>query len=170
MSIIRQAWNYVIARPGDIAFAVILAIVFAVFADFWQPASRFRGVIRRIKNLLARGSATRLRTRITEMERYRGQLVAYVESDKAHYLAALQHIFGILLLMCGGAVVFGIGYFFSPLRNQYNLMAILVFVVAGLLSMSAIRITSWNSHSKLSDAIFKLDGEIAQMKAKLQKL
>jgi len=50
-----------------------------------------------------------LKFRIAETERYRDRVAAYLASDKAHYLATLQFILGILLLMCMGVGVFLLG-------------------------------------------------------------
>jgi hypothetical protein len=55
------------------------------------------------------------------------------------------------------------------LQPQYEALALLPFIMGALLAVSAIRITSWNSRSKMSDMIVKLDKEIAQMKSKLRK-
>src|ERR1035441_2627961 len=159
-------WDFVVQHWTELVFAVIFAIVFGVLADFVQPASRLRAAIRHLKNKLAEQSAARLRTRIAETERYRDRVAVYLASDKAHYLATLQFILGILLLMCMGAGVFLMGRL-TLIPGDFELVALAPIAVAMVLAVSALRMASWDTRPKISEVIEKLDREIAGLKAKL---
>ena len=162
-------WQFVVEHWTELIFAVVFAIVFGVIADFVQPASRLRTAMRHLKNRLAEQSAARLRTRISETEHYRNRVNAYLASDKAHYLATLQFILGILLLMCMGAGILLVGRL-TLIPGAFELLALAPIVVAIVMAVYAIRMASWDTRPKISEVIQKLDREISELNAKLEAL
>lgn len=158
--------NFVIQHWIELVIGAVFAILCAVLADFVQPASRLRAAVRHFKNKLAEQSAARLRTRIAQTELYRDRVAAYLASDKALYLATLQFSLGILLLMCVAAASFLIGRL-TLIPGQSELLALAPIVGAIIIGVYGVRMASWDTRPKISEVIAKLDGEITELRAKL---
>ena len=167
MTILTRIWHYCVDHPIDVALALVFGIIFAILADFLQPASRIRAGIRRFKNYMVEGSDATLRERISTNEQYRNQMVTFLESDKAHYLAALKYILGVALLICAGATALTVGFLMGT-PGQYALIALAPFMMGIVLGVLGIRIASWDSRPKISEAIEQLDKELAALRAKLK--
>ncbi len=166
----RLLLNFVVQHWIEIVIGAVLAVLSAVLADFVQPASRIRSAVRHAKNMLASQSVALLRSRITETERYRNRVAAYLASDKAHYLATLQAVLFMLLAMCFGATLFLINRLMSIPPGRWELLVLAPITMAIGVGWSGLRMASWDTRPKMSDVIAKLDREIDGLKAKLKAL
>ena len=89
----------------DIAWALGLAVVCAIIADYMRVGSRLREGVESFRNKRAERSVARLRKRITELEKYRDRLIQYSTSQQGVYMPVLGVIAMMLVLMCVGIVM-----------------------------------------------------------------
>jgi hypothetical protein len=163
---LRGLWDFCYRYRIDIAFELFFAVVVGVFFEFLRVDSPLRAAVRHLKNKLAEQSAARRRTRIAQTELYRDRVQEYLTSDKALYLATLQFVLGILLFICVAAGVFLLGSL-TIIPKQFELLALLPITVATIMAVYGIHMTFWDTPAKISDVIAKLNGEIAELQAKL---
>lgn len=170
-SILRAAWKHVVAYAEEIMWAAIFAIIFGIIVDLFTVGSRIRGVVRLAKNKWSEQSVARLRKRIVELRVYRDSLASYLSSDKTHYLNTLRLIIVILLGMCLTAfllIVDRLGLAPPGMSRSYTIMALVPLAATIVIGLQAVRIASLDTGMKVSEMIAKLDGEIADLKSKLQ--
>jgi hypothetical protein len=165
-----RIWDFVVTYRIDLIIGAVFALIFALIVDFLQPASRLRAAVRHFRNKLAEASVAELRQRIAQQERYREAVASFLASDKSLYLATLQYIIGMLLFICGAAA-FVLVNELIPVRLApvpSRLFALLFLALAVVLGAYGLRTASWDTPSKISEVIVKLEKEIAEMKAKLE--
>lgn len=134
--------------------------------------------VRQLRNRLSDVSVSRLLKRISELETYRNRIASYVSSDKALYLAALQHVVGMLILICMGLLLliceyaFEVGPFSEDTvivgpRGGLAVLAALTFTIAFFVGISAVKLAQLNTPKTIPKKLNELDSEIAGLKSKL---
>lgn len=159
-------WNFIVEYRIDLGIGAAFALLFALLFDFIQPTSRIRTVVGFIKNKMADRSVARLQARIEELERYRGRLVAYLASDKSHYLAVLQLILGVMALMCLGAAVAMLESL-GLIAESFKLVALAPILIALVVAVGGVQTASWDTGPKISEVLSKVEAQIGELKAKL---
>jgi hypothetical protein len=171
MATLHHVWNFIVFHW----YEAVWAFVFFVIGDLLSfQSSRIRALVHYIKNRRSERSATRLRERITQLEKQRDSYDSYLHSDKALYLANFHTVFGVLLVIAtAGALnvlsemqpAFGIRPAFPV-----GLFSILFYFLAVVLSIQGIKTASLDTREKVSEAIAKLESEITDLKQKLQAI
>ena len=161
MEYLRRAFEWTGHHWTDILLAALFGVLFAIVADFVQPASRIRAGIRYIRNKLAERSVASLDRRIRETEAYKARVESFRASAKAHYLATLQLILAVLVFMSAGMICFLMDRLQVSGPGSFGTLALGLFEIALVIGVYAISMASWDTDSKLAAVIAKLDGEIA---------
>jgi hypothetical protein len=168
----------------ELWLALVLAAVFAIIADLIRIGSRIREIIRSLKNFLAGRSRIRIAKRIRQLERERQKLATYLDSDKTLYLHLLRYTLSSLFLLCIGCVMFGAKTLleswrvFEPFASfsakEFSVWFLVlaelgmgVFFAAAFVAFEGIRVSTWENRHRIEKVIAKLDGEIVDMRRKL---
>jgi hypothetical protein len=170
------ALGWLVVYKRDLIIAFIFSIIGAIVWDGLKTGS-LAGV-RQLRNKLSDVSVSRLRKRINQIEMYRNRISSFGSSDKALYLAVLQHVVGMLILICMGLILLiceyasAVGPFsratvvIGP-RGGFAILAGVTFALAGLFGINAVKLAQLNTPETISNKVSELDSEIAGLRSKL---
>jgi hypothetical protein len=150
-------------------FAAIFALVFAVAVEL-VLGNLIRNGMRHLKNRLSERSAKLLRERIKQLETQRDGIAAYLASDKALYLATFRVVISILILIAMGLAVTALGDTFRIYYPPIIIISLLFYLLAIVGGAFGFSISGLDTRAKVTERVEKLDGEIADLKKKLDKL
>jgi hypothetical protein len=168
--------SWLVSNERDLVIGIIGAIIGAMVWSVLKTGS-LAGV-RQLRNKLSDVSVSRLRERISQLETYRNRIASYGSSDKALYLAVLQHVVGMLTMMCMAMILFVFEYAaeVAPLspntvvigpRGGFAILGAVTLSIAVLFGISAIKLAKLNTTGAISEKLTELDSEIAGLKSKL---
>jgi len=170
------ALNWVVVYERDLIVALIFAIIGAIVWDILKTGS-VAGV-RQLRNRLSDVSVSRLRKRISQIETYRDRIASFGSSDKALYLAVLQHVV-VMLAMVSMAILLlifehaaEVGPFSNSIlvvgpRGGFAVLSACILFIAAVLGINATRISDLNTADAVSKKVNEIDSEIAGLKSKL---
>jgi hypothetical protein len=170
VQLLKTVWDFLYSQRAEATWGLIWALAIWFIFDLLRLGSYMRGFPRHVRNRLAERSISRLRSRITELERYRQALTLYLSSDRAFYLHALGILFGILPFGCmAGAMMILVSLGFPPGQSvvPFEILALCILVIAIVVGIYGLRLASWDTRAKISEVAAKVDAEIAAMKEML---
>jgi hypothetical protein len=146
--VLHHAWSYISTHTEDIGWAAFFGLFFALVLDLLAPDGRIRTGIRLLENKLAQRSAIRLTKRIEELEMQRERYAAYLESDKALYMATFRTAIAMLaaIAMAGGVSALAriIGLF------PFVLLAAMFYGLAVVIGIQGARISALDTREKVA--------------------
>jgi len=168
MDKLHHLWDFIAGHWFEIVLAAIFAFVFGLILDLFTPGSRLRAVIRHIKNKLSERSAERLRERIKQLKMSRDNVVAYLSSDKALYLATLRIVIGMLVAIATGA---GLALLNNMVAHSpLDFFAGLFYFLAIVIGIQGFKTSSLDTTAKVTAMIIELNSEIADLEKKLEAI
>jgi hypothetical protein len=179
---VRDFWHDLMHSPKDWVIGGVMALVIWAIADLLPVGdSRIKGFVRWMRNKISEQSVAQLQKRIKELEKYRDSLKLMMTSDKLLYLVAFRSMFGTLIFVCVGMILF-------TLRHSVMLAApgtvdpraldtfflvdmstILIFSIAIVVAISGVSTALLDSRPKLEEQIAKYDKNINDLKEILRQ-
>ena len=155
----------------EIVVGFVFAAIFGIIADLIRIGSMIRSGLRHLKNKLSEVSVARLEGRIGQLEEQRDLYAAYMTSDKALYLTALNYVLSVLSLMCIGIIMLTVDHIMPLLepfvRLWLRFTSLMMFVLSVTVALKGARISSWYTQSKIQKVVGRLQEEIDELKVKL---
>jgi hypothetical protein len=170
---VENVWHHVTTHREEIAWAIGLAIIFAIIADFMRIGSILRDGVRFLKNKRAGRSAEKLRKRIAELQRTRDSYAAILVSDKYLYLHTLRAMLIVLVFICIGAGLFILSHFVAESYGvaiffTFDIPAGGIFAIAAVVGIYGLQLAEMDTKDKVANIIARLDTDIAELNVKLE--
>ena len=161
-------------------WGLVIGLIWAVSGAIVWDALKTGSVagVRQLRNWLSGVSVSRLRTRISQIEAYRNQIASFGSSDKALYLAVLQHVIAMLTLICLTIILFIIEYAaevgpfsgstmrLGP-RGALAILGATISFIAAVLGINGMSLGLLNTPETVSKKVKELDSEIAGLRSRL---
>src|ERR1700674_1167416 len=170
MDVLHRICAWVIGNEADLLVALIFALVCTVLVELVGIGTLIRNGVRHVKNRLSERSAKLLRERIKQLETQRDGIAAYLASDKALYLATFRIVITILMFIAMGLAFTALGDTFRIYYPPITIISLVCYLLAVVGGTYGFRISGLDTRAKVTAMVEKLDGEIVDLREKLEVL